>query len=95
MSRLTDNRHAALSELANQKRMNINLGHIERIAEALHLTCIQDIMELVDKEDDVIHSRNKSTFDPSFLYLISFIILISPILGCVIFYILFNFNPIY
>ena len=51
LSRLTDIRHAALSELANQKRMNINLGHIERIAEALHLTSIQDIMELVDREE--------------------------------------------
>ena len=28
LSRLTDIRHAALSELANQKRQNINFNHI-------------------------------------------------------------------
>ena len=45
LSRLTDIRHAALSELANGKRQNINFGHIERIAEAFN---IEDIREIID-----------------------------------------------
>ncbi|GAF12475.1 transcriptional regulator-related protein [Bacillus sp. JCM 19046] len=45
LSRLTDIRHAALSELANGKRQNINFNHIERIAEALD---IKDIREIID-----------------------------------------------
>ncbi len=45
LSRLTDIRHAALSELANGKRQNINFNHIERIAEALE---IRDIREIID-----------------------------------------------
>lgn len=45
LSRLTDIRHAALSELANHKRQNINFGHIERIADALD---IHDIREIID-----------------------------------------------
>lgn len=48
LSRLTDIRHAALSELANHKRHNINFGHIERIAEAFN---IKDIREIIDLED--------------------------------------------
>ncbi|GIN14662.1 hypothetical protein J32TS2_00180 [Shouchella clausii] len=47
LSRLTDIRHAALSELANGKRQNINFSHIERIAEALE---IEDIREIIDLE---------------------------------------------
>ncbi|WP_054708517.1 helix-turn-helix transcriptional regulator [Bacillus sp. JCM 19041] len=45
LSRLTDIRHAALSELANGKRQNINFSHIEKIAEALE---IEDIREIID-----------------------------------------------
>lgn len=45
LSRLTDIRHAALSELANQKRQNVNFSHIEKIAEALEL---DDIREIID-----------------------------------------------
>lgn len=45
LSRLTDIRHAALSELSNQKRQNINFAHIEKIAEALD---IEDIREILD-----------------------------------------------
>lgn len=48
LSRLTDIRHAALSELSNQKRQNINFRHIEKIAEALE---IDDIREIIDLED--------------------------------------------
>ncbi|KAA0808421.1 XRE family transcriptional regulator [Bacillus licheniformis] len=47
LSRITDIRHSALSELANQKRQNINFGHIERIAEAFN---IDDIREIIDFE---------------------------------------------
>lgn len=50
LSRLTDIRHAALSELSNQKRQNINFHHIEKIAEALHIHDIREIMDLVDSE---------------------------------------------
>lgn len=48
LSRLSDVRHAALSELSNHKRQNINFGHIERIAEALN---IDDIREIIDLEE--------------------------------------------
>lgn len=41
LSRMTDIRHATLSELSNQKRENINFGHIERIAEALEMNDIR------------------------------------------------------
>jgi len=45
LSRLSDIRHATLSELSNQKRENINFKHIEKIAEALD---INDIREIID-----------------------------------------------
>lgn len=48
LSRLTDIRHAALSELANQKRQNINFSHIEKIADTLELDDIRDIIELIE-----------------------------------------------
>ena len=51
LSRLTDIRHAALSELANNKRKNINFGHIERIAEALEIDDIREIIDLKEKND--------------------------------------------
>lgn len=47
LSRLTDIRHAALSELSNQKRENINFNHIAKIADALE---INDIREIIDFE---------------------------------------------
>jgi len=46
LSRLTDIRHAALSELANHKRQNINFSHIEKIADSLELDDISEIIEL-------------------------------------------------
>ncbi|HDR8179118.1 helix-turn-helix domain-containing protein [Bacillus cereus] len=49
LSRLTDIRHAALSELANQKRQNINFGHIEKIAEAFDIEDIRDIIDFNNK----------------------------------------------
>ena len=51
LSRLTDIRHAALSELANNKRKNINFGHITRIAEALDISDIRDIIDFDIKGD--------------------------------------------
>lgn len=48
LSRITDIRHAALSELVNQKRQNINFRHIERIAESLG---VDDIREIIDLEN--------------------------------------------
>jgi putative transcriptional regulator len=52
LSRLSDVRHAALSELSNGKRDNINFGHIERIADALNITDIRKIIDLVELSDD-------------------------------------------
>ncbi|MEI3613602.1 helix-turn-helix domain-containing protein [Pseudogracilibacillus sp. SO30301A] len=49
LSRLTDIRHAALSELSNQKRENINFGHIEKIADALQIDDIREIIDLIDR----------------------------------------------
>ena len=49
LSRLTDIRHAALSELANQKRQNINFNHIEKIADSLDIEDIRDIITIEDK----------------------------------------------
>lgn len=51
LSRLTDIRHAALSELANQKRQNINFNHIERIADTLELNDIREIIDLIEIKD--------------------------------------------
>lgn len=48
-------RHATLSELSNGKRKNINFGHIERIAKALNITDIREIIDLEiteEKEDE-------------------------------------------
>ncbi|ETT72050.1 helix-turn-helix transcriptional regulator [Paenibacillus sp. FSL R7-0204] len=53
LSRLSHVRHAALSELANGKRESINFSHIIRIAEALNIQDIREIIDLVDsKEND-------------------------------------------
>lgn len=50
LSRLSDVRHAALSELANGKRSNINFAHIEKIADALGISNIREIIELVESD---------------------------------------------
>ncbi|MGG2482094.1 MULTISPECIES: helix-turn-helix domain-containing protein [Brevibacillus] len=52
LSRLTDIRHAALSELANQKRQNINFQHIERIADTFKIDDIREIIDLVDTKEE-------------------------------------------
>lgn len=51
LSRLTDIRHAALSELSNQKRENINFSHIEKIAEVLDISDIREIIDLTNTKD--------------------------------------------
>ncbi|MCE5173526.1 helix-turn-helix transcriptional regulator [Paenibacillus profundus] len=50
LSRLADVRHAALSELSNGKRSNINFAHIEKIADALGIDDIREIIDLVDNK---------------------------------------------
>jgi putative transcriptional regulator len=52
LSRLSDVRHAALSELSNGKRENINFSHIVKIADALSISDIRTIIDLVEVEDD-------------------------------------------
>lgn len=51
LAEMCDIRHAALSELNNGKRRNINFGHIERIAETLGIEDITEIIELVEVDD--------------------------------------------
>lgn len=51
LSRLTDIRHATLSELANQKRQNINFNHIEKIADTLELDDIREIIDFIEIKD--------------------------------------------
>ncbi|MCY8012196.1 XRE family transcriptional regulator [Bacillus haynesii] len=45
-------RHAALSELINGKRQNINFGHIERIANTFNIKDINEIISLVEVEEE-------------------------------------------
>lgn len=52
LSRISGVRHAALSEHFNQKRQNINFGHIEKIAEALEIDDIREIIDLVDTDSN-------------------------------------------
>ncbi|MDF2922507.1 MAG: Cro/Cl family transcriptional regulator [Paenibacillaceae bacterium] len=52
LSLLSDVRHAAISELVNGKRQSINFGHIERIAEALDIDDIREIIDLIDVDDE-------------------------------------------
>lgn len=51
LSRLSDVRHAALSELSNGKRENINFSHIEKIADALGISDIREIIDLDEVKD--------------------------------------------
>lgn len=51
LSRISKVRHAALSELANGKRESISFSHIVRIAEALNIEDIREIIDLVDSKE--------------------------------------------
>ena len=53
-----DVRHAALSELSNGKRESINFRHIERITEALQLSDIREIIDLVDENPNERPNRS-------------------------------------
>ncbi|URJ43952.1 helix-turn-helix transcriptional regulator [Paenibacillus polymyxa] len=50
LSLKTGVRRAALSELANQKRENINFKHIEEIAKVMNITDIREIITLVEED---------------------------------------------
>jgi putative transcriptional regulator len=52
LSRLTDIRHAALSELSSSKRQNINFHHIEKIADEFGIHDIREIIDLVDVKEE-------------------------------------------
>jgi DNA-binding Xre family transcriptional regulator len=52
LSRQTDIRHAALSELANQKRKSINFHHIEKIADALDINDIRKKIDIVSSDSE-------------------------------------------
>ena len=45
---ITGIRRATLSELANGKRLRIQLDHIEKIANALNIDDINEIISLID-----------------------------------------------
>lgn len=51
LSLKADVRRAAISELVNGKRENINFDHIARIAEALEIKDIGQIITLVEEEN--------------------------------------------
>jgi DNA-binding Xre family transcriptional regulator len=52
LSRRSDVRHPTLSELANQKRENINFSQMERIADACEVTDIREIIDFIDVDDE-------------------------------------------
>lgn len=51
LSRRTDIRHAALSELANQKRINVHFHHLARIADALDIDDMNQIITFEKIQD--------------------------------------------
>lgn len=51
LSRISNIRAASLSELANGKRESMSFSHIERIAAALNIQDIREIIDLVDFEE--------------------------------------------
>lgn len=52
LSLKTDVRRAALSELVNGKRENINFGHLSKIAETLNISDIREIITLKDTTEE-------------------------------------------
>lgn len=52
LSRISGVRHATLSEHLNEKRQNINFGHIVKIAEALNIDDIREIIDLVNVDSN-------------------------------------------
>lgn len=51
LSLKADVRRAAISELSNGKRENINFEHLAKIAEALEIKDVNKILKLVEVED--------------------------------------------
>jgi putative transcriptional regulator len=51
LSRLSDVRHSALCEYANQKRTNVHLHHLTRIADALDIDDMEQIITFEKVED--------------------------------------------
>ncbi|MGC4376207.1 helix-turn-helix transcriptional regulator [Fictibacillus sp. Mic-4] len=52
LSRKTDIRHAALSELSNGKRKRIQFEHIEKIANEFNIRDINEIISLKEVDED-------------------------------------------
>ncbi|WP_420722193.1 helix-turn-helix domain-containing protein [Bacillus pumilus] len=50
-------RHAALSELMNGKRQNINFGHIEKIANTFGIEDINKIITLEEKRKNTLKNE--------------------------------------
>lgn len=53
LSLMTGVRRAALSELSNSKRENINFRHISKIAEALNISDIREIITIVETDEEL------------------------------------------
>ncbi|MCM3693210.1 helix-turn-helix domain-containing protein [Neobacillus niacini] len=51
LSRESDVRHAALSELANQKRLSVHFHHLAQIADALEIDDMNQIISFKKIED--------------------------------------------
>lgn len=51
LSRRTDIRHAALSELMNGKRQRIQFEHIEKIAEEFNIDDIREIIDIIEADE--------------------------------------------
>ncbi|MDP4099392.1 helix-turn-helix transcriptional regulator [Paenibacillus sp. P96] len=52
LSEISNIRLASLSELANGKRESMSFSHIEKIAAALNIQDIREIIDLVDVEEE-------------------------------------------
>nr|WP_249934217.1 helix-turn-helix transcriptional regulator [Marinilactibacillus psychrotolerans] len=52
LSRLADVQISALSPLVNNKKKRIDVGHLKRIAEALDITDMNELIKIENIEDD-------------------------------------------
>lgn len=52
LSKITGIREAAISEIVNNMRRNINRDHLERIATALNITDISELIVLLPDKDE-------------------------------------------
>ncbi|NYE05884.1 DNA-binding Xre family transcriptional regulator [Bacillus niacini] len=51
LSRLSDVRHSAICDLTNQKRINVHVHHLARIADALDIDDMNEIITFEKIED--------------------------------------------